>query len=617
MATTYYISNTGDDLNSGLSPGQAWASTLRIYSAPIVAGDSILFEGGHKFLANLYFAPPRVGRRDAPITLASYGNGKATLKAEGTLGIMIENGGGFVIRNLVLEGDGLETNNSYGLYVKSSMAQNQRFPFIYIDSVEVSGFTWGGIRLEVDPESDELLQSGWEDVRITHSSAHHNGDVGIMVQGRPLEQGYNHQQVYIADCVASYNLGVSSKSWGHTGSGILVGNSEGVMIERCVAFENGAKNRYPKGGPVGIWLWDCKNGVIQRCESHHNRTQTLDGGGFDLDGGCIACTMQYNYSHDNEGPGFMLAGYPGAKVLRQAVIRFNISQNDGRKRGYGAIYLWQASPDLLQGIQVYHNTCFQNTPSTGSPALFYVAAPGIKSVQVYNNLWISEGSPLMARIPADMEQELSMTHNAYFHLEGAPSFELAGQIYDDLDQWRKRTGLEGGLDSTLALLSDPLLPQAGQGENLTSPDSLHRLTCYQAPRQSPLLGQGLDLASLGIEVGPHDFFLRPIRPANARDIGAGVGLISPSVDALNFIPTANSYQPYLLPLGQSQWQVWGLPPGKFKFQLIDMQGKSMAKGDLDQAKQFSLDASLPQGTYWLRLEGTTKPLALSMYLSPD
>ena len=47
--------------------------------------------------------------------------------------------------------------------------------------------------------------------------------------------------------------------------------------------------------------------------------------------------MQYNYSHDNDGAGYGLYQGSTSAPWSNNVVRYNISQNDGRKNGYGAI----------------------------------------------------------------------------------------------------------------------------------------------------------------------------------------------------------------------------------------------------------------------------------------
>ena len=41
--------------------------------------------------------------------------------------------------------------------------------------------------------------------------------------------------------------------------------------------------------------------------------------------------MQYNYSHDNDGAGYLLAQFTYAREFTNNIVRYNISENDGRK----------------------------------------------------------------------------------------------------------------------------------------------------------------------------------------------------------------------------------------------------------------------------------------------
>jgi len=81
--------------------------------------------------------------------------------------------------------------------------------------------------------------------------------------------------------------------------------------------------------------------VIQFNESYDNRTGgPADGGGFDLDSGTSNSILQYNYSHANDGAGFMLAHGRTDRLHAGNIVRYNVSQNDGRKNKYGGIHLW-------------------------------------------------------------------------------------------------------------------------------------------------------------------------------------------------------------------------------------------------------------------------------------
>jgi parallel beta-helix repeat protein len=74
VAATYYIdANKGNDSNSGKSEIKSWKTISKINSASFSAGDNILFKCGDVWREqlNIKFS----GSKNAPVTIASYGNG--------------------------------------------------------------------------------------------------------------------------------------------------------------------------------------------------------------------------------------------------------------------------------------------------------------------------------------------------------------------------------------------------------------------------------------------------------------------------------------------------------------------------------------------------------------
>jgi hypothetical protein len=73
-ATNYYISNAGDNTNSGLSPNASWATTTNLASTTLLPGDSVLFRCGDSWRTNNFYIS-QSGTADNYITIASYGTG--------------------------------------------------------------------------------------------------------------------------------------------------------------------------------------------------------------------------------------------------------------------------------------------------------------------------------------------------------------------------------------------------------------------------------------------------------------------------------------------------------------------------------------------------------------
>ncbi|MFP4060885.1 MAG: hypothetical protein ACOC10_04965 [Bacteroidota bacterium] len=49
FATNYYLSNNGNDTNSGINPSNGWKTINRLNQVELKAGDSIFFHAGHSF----------------------------------------------------------------------------------------------------------------------------------------------------------------------------------------------------------------------------------------------------------------------------------------------------------------------------------------------------------------------------------------------------------------------------------------------------------------------------------------------------------------------------------------------------------------------------------------
>lgn len=80
--TTYYVSPTGSDSNSGTSPGHAWQTIARVDRASLGPGDAVLFEGGQRFSDQTLmpgWGSPVSGSATRPIVFGSYGQGRAVL----------------------------------------------------------------------------------------------------------------------------------------------------------------------------------------------------------------------------------------------------------------------------------------------------------------------------------------------------------------------------------------------------------------------------------------------------------------------------------------------------------------------------------------------------------
>ncbi len=283
---------------------------------------------------------------------------------------------------------------------------------IRVEDVDASGFGREGIF--VGGAAADRSQSGYQDVLILRCAAHDNAYFGILVTGAgdPKATAYANHDVVIADCTAFENPGDPSYMESHSGNGILLEDVDTGRIERCVAFGNGALCNNKGGGPVGIWAHSARRVTIQHCASCRNCTgRSVDGGGFDFDGGVSESLMQYNYSSINDGAGYLLYAYPGSPhEFRGNVVRYNISEDDGLKNQYGGFYVVNDGSGV-RDLEIYNNTVLVSPSLEGRPRAVVVRKT--EGVHFRNNLFQTTGGVPLLEVGAD-QPGLLFQGNAYW-----------------------------------------------------------------------------------------------------------------------------------------------------------------------------------------------------------
>ena len=511
-AKTYYVSCSGNDANDGTSLENPWASIEKVNRTKFSPGDKILFQAGCEFEGGIFFGSQIKGTAENPIELGSFGKGRAIINSGSSFGMKVYNAAGIKVRQIVFKGAGRTVNKESGIDVYMDLAET-RLTYIVIDSVEVFGYQQSGISVGSWNGS-----SGFDNVRITNSSVHDNGASGISTFAEAI---LGHRNVYVGYNKVYNNSGLPEKTDSHSGNGIVLGGVDGAVIEYCEAYNNGWLNAWKSGGPVGIWGWQCNNLIIQYNESHHNKTGTAkDGGGFDIDGGCTNCVMQYNYSHDNEGPGYLIAQFNYAPTMKGLIVRYNISENDARTNGYGAIHLWSSgSNGGIQDAQIYNNTVYLSESSGNAPKAVYVQSGGVKNVRFYNNIFhTSEGLEL---VYVDKLTDIRFEGNNYWSGGGSFKLNWGGKIFNSLEAWREATKQEVAEGKPAGYAIDPQLEDPGKGGTFSRPAELFMLNNYKLKESSGLIGKGLRLQeSYGLEPGKTDFWGSSLEQRESYSIGA-------------------------------------------------------------------------------------------------
>jgi|GEM_PF-941229 len=504
FAAIYYVRPTGNNANPGTSPTGAWYDLTNTNTTTFVAGDIIYLEQGHTYAGNIYFDQADGGTSGNPVTITSWNpngalTGRATINAGSSYGFYGYNTAGVKISDLNFYGSNSQQD---GVILYCDLPNNVKRDFIRIENLEVKGFKTG---ISIGAWNQN---SGFSNVTIRNVESHDNltGGISTYAQGRLA-----HANVNISYCKAYNNFGDVNTTTTNTGSGIIISGVDGGNINHCIAYNNGQNNRNPSGGPVGIWCYEANNIIIEHNESYNNKAGlTSDGGGFDIDGGSTNCIMQYNYSHGNEGAGYLFAQFSGATAMTNNIARYNISENDGRKNGYGAVTIWSAGGHRMDNTEIYGNTLFVSPATTGSPSGVYViSGTTTGNTNIRNNIIVTTGG--LRQINAVSTSGLSFRGNNYWSSGSAFNINWGGTNYTSLSGF-KTTGQESGT----GIQADPLLNNPNAGITIGNPNNLSSLTAYQLKSGSPAIGAGVAITS----PGSRDYFGNPLQQGTPFSIGA-------------------------------------------------------------------------------------------------
>jgi hypothetical protein len=448
-ATAYYLRATGDDAAAGTSRSTAWRSLERVNAVDLQPGDRVLLEGGATFAGKLVIGPEDAGTRALPVTVRSFGPGRATIDAGTGGGIVVYDAGGIRIARLNVVGSGRAAGNrADGISFYSDVAvPGTRFDYVRVKNVVVSGF--GGVGLVLGGYATDArgraVKTGFSNVRFQRVDAHDDADAGILTYGSFATDavGWAHANVTVARCSSHANPGIPGKG-GNSGNGIVLVDVDGGRIVRSLAWDNGWQNDFPSG-PIGIWTWDSNGVVIEDCEAWGNRLGTRDGGGFDLDGGATGCILRRNTSHDNVGSGFLVYEFGGARPMHDNLVADNLSVNDGRTNGGGLVVGGGAVRTTFSDNMVEIGPRDAGAPEDDGPYGIHVVRDGATNVgTVFERNVVSAqgGVPLIVVPQPALQPGLLFTGNVYDTGGGPVSIVWGGATYASVAAWSAATGQE-------------------------------------------------------------------------------------------------------------------------------------------------------------------------------
>jgi hypothetical protein len=138
----------------------------------------------------------------------------------------------------------------------------------------------------------------------------------------------------------------------------------------------------PKKNYAALWTWNCKDILIQYNEITGGGSTVNDGTPFDVDWYNTNIVIQYNYTHGNQ-KGICL--FP--KNSTGSVFRYNISINDGQKKG--VVFFPYTISDAKEAPLIYNNIIYQSASLSPRDIFSNYMDVSELYVKFYNNIVIA------------------------------------------------------------------------------------------------------------------------------------------------------------------------------------------------------------------------------------
>lgn len=393
-------------------------------------------------------APGASCDEDALATIHQTATGVGELTGHG---VVLHSAQHVTLRNLHLVGPGVQNDREDG-GAEECVAHGGCGLLVYTDGshgrrsgiearcVVAEGWDRAGFQVA----STSPAKIGYSNVLFEDCAALGNGKAGFTTNGlfSPEATLYAHADIRISHSVAHGNPGRSFDTTTHSGNGIVLSDVDGASVRYSRAYANGASSNWQGGGPVGIWAWDATDVALVGNWSYDNRSGLTgkDGGGFDLDGGVTRSRMVENHSWGNDGSGFMIYHFAGARGETAGnEVTGNQSTDDARTNG-AALLLGGWGDDVAARV---HTNTFADNIVAGSygPAVDLTDALGNGNAFLRNDFSGATGAPTL-RSELDLSTaRVLFRENAY-----PPGFtaEWGDTSYPSLDSWRAGTGQEPG-----------------------------------------------------------------------------------------------------------------------------------------------------------------------------
>ncbi|MFI7011124.1 right-handed parallel beta-helix repeat-containing protein [Streptomyces sp. NPDC050145] len=454
-----------------------WRSLAAVNGQRLRPGDSVVLKRGTRCVGTL--APAGAGRAGAPVRIGAYGDpaaAKPVVDGNGAVDAVL-------LRNTQwIELSDLDITNAanpgtkrrgvrvllddYGTGTHYRISNLTIHDVLGDDTKDANGSE--GILFAA---TGTRVPSRFDDVRVENNRLDHIDRGGIRVSStwsqRPGISDYKPGGPAWTPSTRVVVRGNTLSDLG--GDGIVMTVTDGALVEHNTL--RGFQRR-SAGYNAGMWPYNADGTVFQYNDTSGGET-TRDGMAYDVDEGTNGTVFQYNYSHDNAGGFFLVCTADGS--LSDAVIRFNVSQND-HFRGI------ETCRGTFSDVRFLHNTIYVgdgvsqtvvNENTTNRHEIAFVDNVVQKAGAGTANLNLRSGG-------------VTLSHNALYGVGSVP-------------------------DNPGGVSADPRLTAPGTATGLAD-----AATAYTPSAGSPVIGAGAPHP----DAGPRDYAGNPVAAQGPVSIGA-------------------------------------------------------------------------------------------------
>lgn len=331
-AADYYVDGTaGGDANAGTSPAAAWRTLAKVNATVFQPGDRILLRSGGSWTGTLH--PQGSGSEGRSIVIDRYAEGAPpAIHGNGAeAALLLDNQEYWEVRNLEATNDASAEGLRRGVLVRARNAGRA------LRSIVLSGLhvhhvkgklgadtvskTTGGIAVEVRGTE---RPSRFDGLTIENCRVEHVDNTGIYTWSdfttHPRDPRW--EELRFTRVVVRGN---TLFDIGKNAMGIRA--SMEPLIER-----NTVRNSSARLHGNAIYVFGCKNAVLQFNEVSGTKWAGMESAAFDSDYNSEGTVIQYNYSHANGGGLVNLCNNPKSAAPRGyndgTVVRNNLSRNE-------------------------------------------------------------------------------------------------------------------------------------------------------------------------------------------------------------------------------------------------------------------------------------------------